>query len=352
MGALARCVQSRVAAMRPLSKALLLVAGVHAAAMTAVPAWAQDAAPTPPETAPVPPPVPLPAQVQPAAVTASPDVIYLKGGGMLRGTLVDAIPGSRARIQLATGEIASVPWEQIDHIGQAPGQDQPPPPPRKPPTPRAPTQPAPTPAAVQGSVKVHVEGAEGAQLQYGETGHDDWKSVCDLPCDASVPAGGHYRVVGDDIRPTPDFELKAGAGEHENIHVKAASKTWSTLGAIAAGGGGIAAYIGFVIGVTASSTPDTSQTPTSARDAAMQSDQRGTATAGWVTCAIGLGAVIGGLIVVFSNTKTTVAQDAGSESSARLAPDAFKPTPSWREANVIDRSAPPVVGLPLLSGSF
>ena len=333
--------------MRLLSKASLIVAGVHAAAMIAVPARAQDTSTDAPGTQGTPPPVRL--QPGPATPTASQDVIYLKGGGLLRGTLIDAIPGSQARIQLATGEIATVPWEQIDKIAQAdqqpPAPPAPPAPPPVPKTPKAP--PAPAPPQATGSVTVHVDGADGAQLQMGATGHDDWKTVCELPCEATVPAGAYYRVISEDMRPSPDFQLQAGAGGHEAIHVKAASKGSSTLGAVLAGGGGIAAYIGLLVGMTGSAAASS--------DRAFGSDPSGdqrTATTGWVTCAAGLGLVVGGLIMVMSNTKTTVAQDVDTRSTGLLRDDAFKRMPTWREASPLDRGAPSILGVPILSGSF
>lgn len=58
---------------------------------------------------PAPGPAPLPSARGPAV---GQDVIYMKNGGILRGTIIDAIPNSQARIQLATGEIATVPWRE------------------------------------------------------------------------------------------------------------------------------------------------------------------------------------------------------------------------------------------------
>src|SRR5258708_2202808 len=96
--------------MRLLSKAAMLAAGVYFVAITAPSvAMAQPPSPGP---QPVPygnPPVPYgqpppaPSSAPHAGATGS-DVIYLKNGGLLRGTIIDAIPNAQARIQLATGE--------------------------------------------------------------------------------------------------------------------------------------------------------------------------------------------------------------------------------------------------------
>ena len=70
-------------------------------------AWAQ-AQPVP--YPPLPPPVPYgePAPPPGATVQRAPavgqDVIYMKNGGLLRGTIIAAIPDAQARIQLATGD--------------------------------------------------------------------------------------------------------------------------------------------------------------------------------------------------------------------------------------------------------
>ena len=113
----------RISSMRVDSswaRALLVLAAVQLATVTAPSvAWAQTQ-PVPYPT--LPPPVPYgePTPAPGASVQRAPsvgqDVIYMKNGGILRGTIIDAIPDAQARIQLATGEIATVPWQAIDRI--------------------------------------------------------------------------------------------------------------------------------------------------------------------------------------------------------------------------------------------
>jgi hypothetical protein len=57
-----------------------------------------------------------------APAPAARDSIYLKNGGIIRGTPVDAIPGDHARIELVTHEIQSVAWADVLRIehGAAP----------------------------------------------------------------------------------------------------------------------------------------------------------------------------------------------------------------------------------------
>src|SRR5258708_5814996 len=108
--------------------AALFVLAAHAASYPSL-AFAQGQPPQPVPYNPAPPAVPYnqPAAAPSSGAATSPttrpplaavggDVIYMKNGGMLRGTIVDAIPNSQARIQLATGEIATVPWSEIARI--------------------------------------------------------------------------------------------------------------------------------------------------------------------------------------------------------------------------------------------
>ena len=308
--------------MRILPKSALLLASVHALVIAA-PAYAQ---------APAPQPAPAPA--------VGSDVIHLKGGGILRGTLIDAIPHMQARIQLATGEIATVPWDQIDQIehastpgpGPAPGPST------------APTTPAPKPPAPSATVFVHIEGSDDVQLLQDKSGDGDWATVCYAPCDKPLPTGPMYRIDGSGIKQSSSFHLAAtDNGQHESIAVHGASTAWFIIGCIAVPIGGIAGYFGLVLGLTGSllSSADSSGAT------------GGVAAAGWTTFAIGAAAVVGGVLLVVTNMKTTVSQDvAGGPAAAILHADAYKRLPSWSETTPIDRAMPPVVGIPLVHATF
>src|SRR5215469_15236889 len=146
----------------PFRRALGLFVGLHGALVLATPAYAQSPAPyrpapaqtyspDQPSTPPPPPPAPTTAPAVPAPGATSAgggDVIYLKNGGLLRGTLIDAIPGAHARIQLATGEVATVQWADIGRIEHL---TRPPPP--------TPTTTAPTTAATvtAPTSQLHIE---------------------------------------------------------------------------------------------------------------------------------------------------------------------------------------------------
>jgi hypothetical protein len=82
-----------------------------------------------------------------------PDVIRTKDGGLLRGTIVESIPGEKVVILLPTGELREVPMDQVDHagpLGDAPPAWTPPPTPPTAPDPSAAPSafpPAPSPPA-------------------------------------------------------------------------------------------------------------------------------------------------------------------------------------------------------------
>ena len=211
--------------MRRISKAAMLLAGVHFVVITgpAVAFAQQRAAPTA------------------SASAAGSDVIDLKNGGILRGTLIDAIPNGHARIQLATGEIATVPWQDIAHIQRGAAAPAPP-------------ASAATPGDAEGpAVWVHIEGSETAQLQRDPTGnHRDWVPVCAAPCDRAVSPKFEYRIAGDGIRSSRAFSLSAHDGGRETLTVDEGSKSGFVLGIVSASVGGLVMVIGlFVVLVNA-----------------------------------------------------------------------------------------------------
>jgi hypothetical protein len=329
---------------RMRARTTLLAAVLPAAVFTAAPAFAQGPQPVPYNT----PQVPYgqsapPGQAPPPARPAGSDVIYLKGGGILRGTLIDAIPNAQARIQLATGEIATVPWQQIDKIdqgrgtGPAPGPLPPPAPSGPAPTPAGP--PAPPPAMIP----VHVEGPEGAELQRA-AGSDGWKTVCNLPCDKQLPTGTHYRIAGEGLRTSADFTLEADAGQRETMSVNGGSKGLHTLGIVGIIVGATATPIGLLVALVGYAIRGGCDLTLGG----CSNDGSGTIAAGWTLTAIGVGSLIGGIILTVNNSKTTVSQQV----TTGAAPEAFKRTPTWREAGAVDRSVPPAFGIPILSGTF
>jgi hypothetical protein len=211
--------------MRAPYKALTLGTAIHLAVVTFPSvSFAQS------QNAALPPLPPGP----PAPLGAGEDVIYTKSGGMLRGTIIDAIPEAQARIQLVTGEIATVPWPQILRIERAGA-----PPANSPPSTKPPAPPS--------EVWVHLEGSEGVVLQQDKTNDDDWQTVCAAPCDKLLPTTFYYRVTGGGIKSSADFALHAPPGARDRLSVDGASKGAFVLGVVGLVGGLIVGYLGLLV---------------------------------------------------------------------------------------------------------
>ncbi len=304
--------------MRRISKAAMLLAGAHFVALTAPSvAFAEDRA--------------APA-ARPSATAAGADVIELKNGGILRGSIIDAIPNGHARIQLATGEIATVPWQEIGHIERAAA---------------APAASA-TPAAAEApAVVVHIEGSETAQLQRDANGnHREWVTVCSAPCDKAVSPQYDYRISGDGIRSSRVFSLSARGGEHETLTVDEGSRGGFVLGIVGASVGGVVMIVGLFV-VLVNATANLVDQTTGG------SPNRSGEDLGWGISAVGLAGVIGGVVLLASNSKSGVTQSSAS-SVGSLPSNPWAPVPAFRDAlrESIPKAAFAPIGVPLFGGSF
>jgi hypothetical protein len=299
----------------------MLAATVHVAVIaTPSPAFAQS-----PDS----PSQELPASVAAIRPPAGRDVITMKNGELLRGTVI--ITDAQVRIQLATGEIVTVPSQQVDHIehGAAPpvGPVEPSPPPDKPPS----------------GVWVHLDAPMGALLLRRTTDFADWETVCWAPCDKLLATAFRYRVGGGGISLSTEFSLSASPGTHETLTVSGASKGLFVLGGFGMVAGGIVVASGlylefsFVVGSYLLEVPfDWSANGSLA-----------------LLAVVGLGALVftGGAALVHASAHTTVTQhlDAGRVGSPL--PSFWTKTPTWSTAPE-QRNLPPAAGIPIFSGRF
>ena len=324
--------------MRALARASLLVAAVHAAALTSpAAAWAHGPAPGPYPSPPAPVPYGPPRLPPRAGAGAMEDTIFMKNGGILRGTIVDAVPGTQARIQLVTGEIATVPWSLIARIEQGAVATPPPPPVATVPQARR-----------RALVVVQLEGADGAELQRRNGAgddDDDWVTVCSGPCNARVPVGAEYRIAGGGIRPSRPFQLAGAPGDRVSIDVTPGSTGWFVLGIVIIPLGGATMLTGLMLLVVSALVG-----MTNGGGDATASDFT---AAGWITIGLGTAAMVGGVVLVINNAHSSVTQNVGGVPSALLLQgDAWKRAPTWKEATPGERALPPVVGFPVWTGRF
>jgi hypothetical protein len=274
----------------------------------------------------------------PAAAATRPagdDIVHTKNGGLLRGTIIEVLPDVQARIQLATGEIATVPWSQVDRIEHM----------AAPSAPASAAGPSDN-AAPKSEVWVHLEAPDGVLLQQDVTNDDNWRTVCAAPCDKLLPTAFYYRVTGGGIRSSADFVLRGSPGTRERLVVDGASKSALVLGIIGLSAGGLAAYIGLFVAAAGAS-------------AGLVSDGDGgsggssnAAGVGLAMLGIGVLAAAGGLALVVSNSSTTVDQSVGGNQAGLVMPGPWTRTPTWSAAAIEQKNLPPVMGIPIFSGRF
>jgi hypothetical protein len=323
--------------MRMMSKGPMLLAGAHFVALAAPsPAFAQDPAPSSPVSG-----TPTPATAAQVG-GAGADVIGLKNGGVLRGTLIDAVPNSYARIQLVTGQVATVPWQDIQRIERgisAPGPVA------------APAPAAPAAAAPSATVWVHIEGPQVAQLQRDTSGDGNWQTVCTAPCDRALPAQLGYRIVGDGIRDSSDFELSAQGGERQTLTVHEGSRGGFVLGIVGTVAGGIAIVAGLMVVFIAALPRVAGEGDSTLTQADINAE-----TAGWVISGLGSAGLAGGIVLLALNGRTRVAQESAAASSAAWLPSSnwahvAGPQDTRRDVQWVG-TLPQIASVPLFGGHF
>jgi hypothetical protein len=300
--------------------------------------------PPPPPVQPVPyttsQPVPYPGADAPHAQVGS-DVVYLKGGGMIRGTLVEAIPNDHATVELANGQSAVIPWDRVDRIDRG-GMTVPPSPyyPTPGAVPPAPKGPVP-------SAAVHIESDKSdSPVTIERREGRNWVYACSAPCDAELPLAPLYRISGTEVRSSSAFHLNARPGDHIVLDVATASKGSFTGGIVLTGVGGGAMLVGamvlYVVAVF--------DVADRASGVSTPSSDGNTNTVGWVMIGAGAAALTVGVILLAGNVHSKVDQTQGQPKPRN---DAWLRTPSWHD----DKSAgaagvPKVVGVPLFEKTF
>lgn len=168
-------------------------------------------------------------------------VVHLKNGDVASGSPVELIRGDHVTLKLATGDVRTYPWAEIESVTDDAAR----------PTVPAPVLVTPVPAA---GVLVHLGANDphatlATSSGYGEGGNgqvtvqiEEYKAFCMVPCDKSVPPGV-YRVVGKDLASTDDFTIAAGARSVELLATmhSPARRGWGRIlslmgGAISVGG--------------------------------------------------------------------------------------------------------------------
>jgi len=186
------------------------------------------------------------------------DELVLKNGGMMRGDVVEMIPGSHVVIVVA-GESRTIPWAEVERVD------------RNKHTPK-PIEVAPSPSippTIPTGVRVHLDVRRGKTVElqrlvgglyasgYGMTVSGmSWNTVCASPCDRVIDtSGGQAFVLGNNpFVFSRKFRLENRRGT-VRIDVKPGSGTLIAFGIIFTGIGGGLAIGGPLLLAVSGSTP-------------------------------------------------------------------------------------------------
>lgn len=182
-----------------------------------------------------------------ATMEAIPEqVVWLTNGAILRGQIVELAPQQHVTLQLATGELRTIPWADIARstfVSPAAA------PPTAAPS-ASPPPPAPTPTAAPDAVHLELRGDRSdlwleARRRFTD---DPWTIACRAPCARAVQVSDlSLRIAGPGIRPSNPFFID-GRGGHEVLVAQTGSAethAWgqrSLVGGIGIGLAGGAAY--------------------------------------------------------------------------------------------------------------
>jgi hypothetical protein len=360
----------------PLAVALLAAANVSlqapilAFAGQGQPVPYNPAQPVPAGQAPLQPLPPGPPPPPPGPVVSGNDVIVLKGGGMLRGRILEIIPNDHATIALATGQNAIVRWDRIDRIEQQPAAPPPPPPPGGQVLVVAPPPP---PSGPAGSVWVHIETSHEVVLE-GQSGSGSWAPACNSPCDAELPLANSYRIAGPGVRTSHDFKIEASPGQRVVLNVKTGSKGAFTGGIVLVSVSPAVVLIGFVVflvGALDNAVTSTCTAGTDGDTGCSGGGGGGTEATGGIMMLIGAAGTVAGIVLIATNARTSYNQEllqpgapppSGKLSTSdavlaslqpkRHAEDAWLRAPLWHEPSAMERTLPPAQLAPLFSHAF
>jgi hypothetical protein len=205
-----------------------------------------------------------------SVVAHADDVVYLKDGGRIRGTVMEEQPDRGVTIRLADGSVRSVPTDEVKIVdyGEAlthPQEATPVPPttPMPPPEePRAPLTSAPVklesnnPTITLDEVLSESAYSGGHDTGYGYVSvamyGSTWRTRCTVPCGERLALNATYRIGGSGVHTSSSFVLPRGEGPM-TLHVRAGSdagnrwgKTLTIVGLLSAIPGATLLAVGIV----------------------------------------------------------------------------------------------------------
>jgi hypothetical protein len=165
---------------------------------------------------------------------------------------------------------------------------------------------------VDGKVEVHIHTKELVTIEHRASPNDPWETACETPCDARLPAGDQYRVVGEGVNPSETFALTSPTGDVVTIHVAPGLKKRARIGEALTIGGAVVFVGAAVIGLVAAN-------PQGAFSANGATDNYN-----WDVIAVGTGIALAGLTTAifggswwYNNASTRVAGDVQADQPTR-----------------------------------
>lgn len=143
------------------------------------------------------------------AAAAPRETVYLKGGGLINGELVELLPGKYVSVQIAGNQVREVPWPDVDRVVR---DDD---------APHAKPKPARTATLVVDSTKPDTRIGRVTQRMTATASGDggtatatgvSWVDLCQAPCKVQLPPGLVELKLGGPGYPTTykHFNLRPG----------------------------------------------------------------------------------------------------------------------------------------------
>jgi hypothetical protein len=206
---------------------------------------------------------------------------------------------------------------------------------------------------------VHIDSQRKVSLDRRNPGDDQpWVTACESPCDLQLPLNNDYRIVGEGIWASNEFELEGNPGQRIILKVNPATRFARTAGFVVAGAGLLAAVVGlYVVAIAACGNRNVDSNGSQICDTSSSG-----ATVGWVVVGAGLVTAAVGGVLILMNLRTGQSQELQSPVRAGLSrPDLAKATdgvdgpkrlPIFHEPTAADRAMPLPTSIPLFSGTF
>jgi hypothetical protein len=103
-------------------------------------------------------------------------------------------------------------------------------------------------------IQVHIRTKELVVLERRSSADGAWQPACETPCDARLPVGDDYRMVGPGLNDSKVFQLGTGKDGVANLSFRVGQKKKEKIGEYMTIGGAVL-FVGGVVGGLAAADP-------------------------------------------------------------------------------------------------